>query len=157
MLPSNRLWDTLCPRAHCRRRRNRNLLIRSMLLSTTPRPPRIITTVSFRPRQDPTLSQDPAFQRIRTRFAYFEKSPKYARVRLRLARFARRWSTSSYESTWRPHISAEKRPSDWRDVEPSTWEMTSGQRQKSKEDLRFLRNADEFNRADLEALFHVGW
>jgi len=36
MLPSNRPWDTLCPRAHCRRRRNCNLLIRSTLLSTIP-------------------------------------------------------------------------------------------------------------------------
>lgn len=36
MLPSNRPWDTLCPRAHCRRRRNYNLLIRFTLLSATP-------------------------------------------------------------------------------------------------------------------------
>lgn len=42
-------------------------------------------------------------------------------------------------------------------LDSSTWEMTSGRRQKDREDLLFLydRDADECNRADLEALFRV--
>lgn len=154
MLPSNRPWDTLCPRAHCRRRRNCNLLIRSMLLSQ----PYIISIVFFRPRQNSMFSQDPTFQRMHA----IRLFPKITEIDLGSfkTRFAQRRFASSYGSAYRPHVaSAEKRPSDRRDVDPSTREMTSGRRQKSKEDLLFLRDrdADEFNRADLEALFRVSW
>lgn len=54
-------------------------------------------------------------------------------------------------------VFAEKRSPEWRDVDLPTRETTSGRRQKSGEDLLFLRDRDanEFNRADLEALFRV--
>jgi len=150
MLPSNRPWDTLCPQAHCRRRKNCNLLIQSMLLATTPyHNYSILSTttgvdilaISYVPTnaRDSSISKD---------------------HRNRLGFVCGSFCTTAHscESTWRPHVSAEKRPSDYRDVDSSTWEMASGRRQKDREDL-FLcdRDADECNQADLEALFRVSW
>lgn len=113
----------MCPRAHCRRRRNCNLLIRSTLLSATSYHNYGILSTTTGPDISGLLRSSEL-----TRFAYFENFTEIGSGSFAV-RFTQRGSTLLYG----PHV--EKRPSDLRDVDSSTREMTSGRRQKSREDL----------------------